>query len=287
MTTAFVLSGGASLGSIQVGMLRALESAGIVPDLIVGTSVGAVNGAWIAGAYSAASIDGLAALWRSMSRPRIFPTDPLTGLAGVLGRGDHLVPPRRLRRLIREHIQFTDLELATTPFHTVSSDVLTGRSVRLSTGSAVDAIAASAAIPGIFPPVPVDGRLLIDGGAVQNLPIREAVDLGADTVWVLPTGASCPISQPPSSALEMMLRGLQLALNAQMAAEIAACEGLVDLRLVPPLCPVAVNPADFSQAADLIRRAERETGAWLAAAAGFAGQERLLAPHRHPAGGPR
>ncbi|WP_024793862.1 patatin-like phospholipase family protein [Tomitella biformata] len=285
MTTAFVLSGGASLGSIQVGMLKSLEAAGIIPDVIVGTSVGAVNGAWIAGEYSAASLDGLAGLWRSMSRAKVFPADPLTGIAGVLGRRDHLVPPRRFRRLIREHIKFPDLELAGIPFHTVSSDVLTGRSVRLSAGPAVDAIAASAAIPGIFPPVPVGGRLLIDGGAVQNLPIREAVSLGANTVWVLPTGASCPISRPPHSALEMMLRGLQLALNAQMAAEIESCQGLVDLRLVPPLCPVAVNPADFSQAADLMRRAEQETADWLAGEAGFAGQERLLVPHRHPVGG--
>lgn len=283
MSIAFVLSGGASLGSIQVGMLKSLEAAGIVPDLIVGTSVGAVNGGWIAGDYSADSIDGLARLWRSMSRQMVFPTNPATGISAILGRSDHLVSPRRLRRMIGAHLKFTDLESAATPFHTVCSDVLTGRSVRLSTGPAVDAIAASAAIPGIFPPVAVDGTLLIDGGAVQNLPVRAAVELGADQVWVLPTGASCPLTRPPESALEMMLRGLQLALNAQMAAEIASCQAEADIRLVPPLCPVTVSPADFSQAADLMRRAAEETARWLAREPGFDAQERLLAPHRHPA----
>ena len=284
MTTAFVLSGGASLGSIQVGMLKSLEAAGIVPDVIVGTSVGALNGAWIAGEYSDESIEGLAVLWRSMRRAKIFPADPLIGLAGVLGRGDHLIPPRRLRRLILENIKFTDIGEATTPFHAVATDLRTGRSVVASAGLAVDAIAASAAIPGIFPPVLVEDQLLVDGGAVDNVPVRAAVELGADVVWVLPTGASCPIARPPGSVVGMMLRGLQLALNAQMAAEIAHCRSLADVRLVPPLCPVTVNPADFSQAADLIRRAEEETADWLAGTPSFVNQERLLAPHRHGRG---
>src|SRR5919197_5814101 len=92
-TTAFVLSGGASLGAIQVGILRALYERVIVPDLVVGTSAGALNGAFIASRpQSVATADALGEVWRGLRRGQVFPLNPLTGLLGFLGSRDHLVP---------------------------------------------------------------------------------------------------------------------------------------------------------------------------------------------------
>src|SRR5947208_12258169 len=102
---AFVLSGGAALGAIQVGMLRALYERGIAPDLIVGTSAGALNGAFIASRpQTVATADALGAVWRGLRHGQVFPLKPLTGLLGFLGSRDHLVPESGVRRLIERHV---------------------------------------------------------------------------------------------------------------------------------------------------------------------------------------
>ena len=280
MTTAFVLSGGASLGSIQVGMLLALAEAGIKPDLIVGTSVGAVNGGWLASRPGVAGIAELGHVWRSLSRGEVFPIRPLVGLLGFLGERRNLVPGSGLHRLLRRHLQFTRLEDAPVPLYVVATDVLSGKDVLLSSGSAADAIAASAAIPAVLPPVTIDGRDLMDGGVVNNAPLSHAVELGADVVYVLPTGYACALEAAPRGVLEMALHAFTLAINRRLAADIARFEDTVDLRVVPPLCPEHVSPIDFSQAAMLISKAHQETRRWLTEPRG-AGQAVLLAPHRH------
>lgn len=281
MTTAFVLSGGASLGSIQVGMLRALAEDGIAPDLIVGTSVGAVNGVWIASRPQVEGIDALADLWRSLSRRDVFPTRPLAGLLGFLGRRRNLVPNTALRQLVEEHCEFSRLEDAPIPLHVVATDVLSGEDVLLSSGSAVDAILASTAIPGVFPPVRVDGRDLIDGGVVNNTPLSHAIALGADTIWVLPTGYACALTASPKGALAMALHGLTLTVNQRLAVEVQHYERVVDLRVVPPLCSVRISPSDFSHSAELIGQSHRSTRRWLASGRPTAGQAALLEPHHH------
>jgi NTE family protein len=281
MTTAFVLSGGASLGSIQVGMLLGLAEAGITPDLIVGTSVGAVNGGWVASRPSVTGIGALADVWRSLSRDDVFPTRPLVGLLGFLGLRPNLVPDKGLRRLLADHLEFSRLEDAPIPLHVVATDLLSGEDVLMSSGDAVDAIAASAAIPAVFPPVNINGRDLIDGGVVNNTPLSHAVALGADRVWVLPTGYSCALPESPRGALAIALHALTLTVNQRLAADVARFEEAVDLRVIPPLCPIQISPADFSHSAQLIERSHDTTREWLAGRPRFAGQAALLEPHRH------
>ena len=151
--TAFVLSGGAALGAIQAGMLRALYERGIKPDLIVGSSVGAVNGAFIASRpFTPATADELAEVWQRVGRGQVFPLNPLAGFLGFFGTRRHLVPDGGLRELLAEHMEFERLEQAAVPFHVITTEVLSGSEVRLSRGPALDAVMASAAIPGIFPP---------------------------------------------------------------------------------------------------------------------------------------
>jgi NTE family protein len=281
MTTAFVLSGGASLGAIQVGMLLGLAEAGIAPDLIVGTSVGAVNGGWVASRPDIAGIEALADVWRSLSRNDVFPNRPILGLLGFLGRRPNLVPDGGLRRLLADHLRFARLEDAPIPFHVVATDVLSGQDVLLSSGDAVDAIAASAAIPAVFPPVNIDGRDLIDGGVVNNTPLSHAVALGADLIWVLPTGYSCALPESPRAALAMALHALILIVNQRLAVDVARFEGAVDLRVIPPLCPIGISPADFSHSAELIVRSHDTTREWLAGRHRVTGQAAVLEPHRH------
>lgn len=278
MTTAFVLSGGANLGAAQVGMLAALHEVGVQPDLVVGTSVGAVNGAWVAGG---ADIEELGEVWRSLRRESVFPTRPLGGLLGFLGRSDHLVPSSGIRRILRDHLRFDRLEEAPVPFHVVATDVLSGHDVLLSDGDAADAILASTAIPGVLPPVRIGGRQLMDGGVVNNTPISHAVALGADVIWVLATGYSCALARTPGSALGMALHAVTLAVHQRLAVDVERYEQRVDLRVVPPLCPITVAPTDFGRATELIDRAHGLTRDWLASTMPTWGQATLLEPHRH------
>ncbi|ORV91625.1 alpha/beta hydrolase [Mycobacterium interjectum] len=281
MPTAFVLSGGASLGAIHVGMLLALADEGEHPDLIVGTSVGAVNGGWIASRPDLPGIRGLGDLWTSLSRRAIFPAHPISGAMGMLGRRSHLVPNIELRRLLADKLEFARLEDAPVPLHVVATDVISGTDVLLSSGNAVDAITASAAIPGVFPPVQINGRDLMDGGVVNNTPVSHAVALGADRVWVLPTGYSCDLPAAPKTAVNMALHAMTLAVNHRLAVDVERFERAVDLRVIRPLCPIATSGADFSHAATLIERSHAATREWLAAHPPSTGQAELLEPHRH------
>jgi NTE family protein len=262
-------------------MLQALTAHGVRPDMIIGTSAGAVNGAWLAGGDTESDLAQLADIWRRIRRNDVFPTDPITGLLGLAGRGNHLVPDRGLRRLLRKNLRFERLEDAPIPLHVVATDVVSGVDVRLSQGNAVDAIVASAAIPGVFPPVSIGGRLLMDGGVVENTPIGHAVTLGATTVWVLPSGGACGIEKVPDSALGLALHAIMLAISQRIAFDIERYETRAELRVVPPLCPLSISPADFSHSAELIERARTQTDAWLETATPTAGQSRLLTVHSH------
>lgn len=279
MTTAFVLSGGAALGAVQVGMLQALEAAGIRPDLVVGTSVGAINAAWIAGDPTGTHLDDLEALWVSIRRGQVFPSGP-TGLFGLLGRRSGLVDQRQLRKLISRHITYELLEDAGVLLHVVVTDVLTGRDVRLSRGPVIDAILASAAIPGVFAPVMIDGRAYMDGGVVNNAAISHAVAEGANTVYVLPTGWSCSLDRPPVGALGMALHGLAVLVQHRLADDVDHFRSIIDVRVVPPPCPIKVGPADFSHARELIDQGRASATAWLSHQDEV--DVRLLRPHDHP-----
>ncbi|MDX8050771.1 patatin-like phospholipase family protein [Lentzea sp. BCCO 10_0798] len=265
MKTAFVLAGGGSLGAVEVGMLSALADESIQPDLVVGTSVGAVNGVWYATHPGPEGVLALTDLWTSLSRNDVFPIRPVRGLLGVLGLSDHLVPSTALRRLLRAHLSGTTLENTPVPAHVGATDVLSGEEVLLSEGDAVDALMASTAIPAVFPPVSLGGRYLMDGGAVNNNPVSHAVALGADRVWVLPTGYACDLERPPRSALAMALHALTLLVNHRLAVDVERYRDEVDLRVVPPLCPLSVSPADFSRSRELIDAAHESTVDWLAA----------------------
>ena len=263
MTVAFVLSGGASLGAVQVGLLKALVERDISPDVIVGTSVGAINGAFVASrGFTPDTIDELSEIWLGMRRGRVFPAEPLTGFLGFLGARRNLVPAGALRRLITRHVEHDRLEDLPTPLHVIACDVLTGGEVRLSSGPLIEAVLASAAIPGIFPPVEVQGRLLIDGGVANNTPISHALDLRPSHVYILPTGGPCELTAPPRGALGMLIHATSLLVAQRFAGEAMTLSGS-RVTILPPPCPIRVQPTDFGHASDLIDRAYEDAYVFL------------------------
>ena len=281
MATAFVLSGGGSLGAVQVGMLQGLAAVDIVPDLVVGSSVGALNAAFLASHPGPKGATDLAAIWAGLNRGSVFPTNPTRLLRAVSGRAVSLTDPHKLRRLLEEHLGYERLEQAHCPVAVVATELLTGRESVLTEGPVVDAVLASAALPGIFPPVELDGSLLMDGGVVNNTPISAARDLGADLIYVLPTGYACALHEAPRSALAMALHAVTVAIQRRLIDDVRALQHEVELRVVPPLCPVSVSPVDFRQTTTLIERAREATLGWLDKPTSE-DQSRQLALRAHP-----
>ena len=284
MTTAFVFSGGGSLGAVQVGMMLALAERAVTPDLLVGTSVGALNAAFLAADPSHRGALALAQVWSGLRRRDVFPMPGAGAVKALAGRRDHLLDVEPLRRLLTQTLPFKRLEDAPWPVAVVATEVTTGLEVVLAEGDAVDAVIASASLPGVFPPVDVDGHLLIDGGVVNHTPISVAVELGADRVVVLPTGYACALESPPRSALAMVVHAFTLATQRRLIDDVRRLQGRLDLRVIPPLCPVSVSPVDFARSGELIDRARRATRRWLDADRAV-DQSRDLMPHRH--GGPQ
>ncbi|HET7529432.1 MAG TPA: patatin-like phospholipase family protein [Mycobacteriales bacterium] len=284
MTTAFVLSGGGSLGAVQVGMLLALADRQVVPDLFVGTSVGALNAAFLAGRPGPRGIDELAGIWSRLRRQDIFPTTPARLLRAATGRESGFADPAPLRRLVAEHLSYDRLEDAPWPVTVVATEVTTGQEVQLASGPAVDAVLASAALPAVFPPVAIDDHVLMDGGVVNNTPISAAMSLGADVIYVLPTGYACALTAAPRSPVGMAMHAVTVAIQQRLIADVQSCQGQVTLRVAPTLCPLAVSPVDFRHTRELIRRARRATQGWLDAPfADDQSRHLRLHSHAHPA----
>jgi NTE family protein len=257
--TAFVFAGGSSLGAIQVGMLQALLAHGWQADFVVGSSVGAINAAHFAGDPTADGVDRLARVWRGMKRSDVFATPALRSLVRLVSRHGHLVESAALARLIERHLPFRRLEEARLPCHIVVTDMLEGVEIRIAEGPAVPALLASA--------------------------VSAAVELGAKRIVVLPTGYSCALDAPPRSAVATALHALNILISRQVTDAVRRCRSLVEVVVVPPLCPLGASPVDFSCAGALIDRARRSTEEWLGKGVEQVdGVPHQLPPHTHHPG---
>jgi NTE family protein len=283
--TAFVLTGGGSLGAVQVGMLQALEEHGVAPDLLAGTSAGALNAAWVAGhGTSAESLTALAELWTQVRRAEVFPVTLCTVWRALIRGSGAVSSGAPLGRLVRHHAGIRDLEEAVVPTVVMASDVLTGLPVALDRGPLDTAVRASAAIPGIFPPVLVRGRWLVDGGVAQAAGVAHAVAGGATEVYVLPSGYPCALPHPPTTPIGMALHAFTLLLHQRLVTEVTAARlaGAVEIHVLPPLCPLSVSAADFTRAAELTSRGREAAAAWLRSGrTAPAHPERVLSLHEH------
>jgi NTE family protein len=259
--TAFVFAGGGSLGAVQVGMLEALLSARLQPDFVVGASVGAINASYFAGAPSAEGVARLAILWSGARRSDIFPFT-FTSLLGLLRGQGHIVSPSGLRRLLKANMPYVRLEDAAIPVHITATDVQ-GMAVCLSKGPVLDAVLASAAIPGIFPPVRIGGRMLMDGSIAIDSPLRVAADLGASTIVVLRTGYACSLKELPKGAIARALHAITLLIEWRLLHDLERLPDEIHVCFVPVLCPLDVEPYDFSASRYLIQSAMDSTRKWL------------------------
>jgi len=258
-----VFAGGGSFGAIQVGMMQSLASHGIGADMVVGSSVGAINGAFYAGDPTLDGVKRLASIWCGLKRHDVFPISMRT-LLGFLWRRDFLIPHDGIRKLIDDHIPYRNLEQAKLPVHIVTTDIITGESVVLSDGPTADAIVASTAIPGAFSPIHYKDYYLADGAVSSNTPVRIAVKKGAKRLIILPTGHACANEAPPVGAVANALHALTLLISRQLVGELENLGPDIEYYVVPPLCPLVGSPYDFSRTADHIARAIDATDAWLA-----------------------
>jgi NTE family protein len=261
--TAFVFAGGGSFGAVQVGMMQSLASHGVTADMVVGSSVGALNGAFYAGDPTVDGIKRLASIWRGLKRQDVFPISMRT-LLGFLWRRDFLISHDGIRKLVDDHIPYRNLEEAKLPVHIVTTDIITGDSVVLSDGPTADAIVASTAIPGAFSPIHYKDYYLADGAVSSNTPVRIAVNKGAKRLIIMPTGHACANQAPPVGAVANVLHAITLLIARQLVDDLEDLGPDIEYYVVPPLCPLVGSPYDFSRTAEHISRAIDATDAWLA-----------------------
>jgi NTE family protein len=264
----FVLAGGGNLGALQVGMLRALFESGIRPGMIVGTSVGAANGAFIATRSDLSGLEEIARLWIGLRRRDVLGISVAALIRGARQRRDHFFDSEALRSILQSFVGFDRLEDAPIPLAVVATGLATGESVVLDSGDAATSLLASSAVPRLLPPVEIDGRILVDGAASADIPVREAIALGARDIYVLPTA--------PLQVTRWLAR--------PVLREIEGIESST-LHIVPP--PVVRVPlADLSQSERLIDLGYEHARRWIdggeASLADSAGDDSLHAHRRRP-----
>lgn len=261
MSRAFVLSGGGAAGAWQVGQLRALLEAGVRPDLVVGTSVGAINAAVIAEDPSLEGADRLARIWTRTRRSDLLPPWGWGRLGALSKRA--LYSSHGLRRLIERNLSYRLIEEAAIPLKVVTTSLETGEARVLTTGPVVEALLASAAIPGIYPSVRIGGERLVDGGITGNVPVAPAVEAGAEEIFVLAASSRCPPPAPVERLQDVLLFSASLLLRPS-TDNLAACfASSARVTVLPSSCPFPVGPFDLSLTSRLIDEAREQTASFL------------------------
>ncbi|MEV6968399.1 patatin-like phospholipase family protein [Hamadaea sp. NPDC051192] len=229
--TAFVLGGGGVLGAVEVGMLRALARAGITPDLIVATSIGAINGAMVAADPTPTVTDQLVRLWAAPEMGEVYGESIPRQLRRFATR-THLHSPLPLRRLLEKALpgKFGELRV---PLHLGAVSIERAAESWFSTGPLLPAVMAAAAVPGLLPPVDLDGEHYVDGGIVNSLPIAQAVELGAQDIYALHVGRLDKPLSPPQRPWEVAQTAMEIGRRARLARDLAAVPDGVSVHVLP------------------------------------------------------
>lgn len=232
-TTAFVLGGGGRLGAAEVGMLAALTDAGIAPDMVLGTSIGAINGVAIADDPSVEGVARLRALWSDVERSGMFG-------GGVVDRVRHIAATRTslhsnepLRRLLDRVVGGRRIEDLPVRFQCVAACIETAEATWFDSGPVTDRVLASCAVPGLLPPVEVDGLHYLDGGVVDSIPVRRAIELGAERIFVLQVGRIEEPLRVPRRPHEVALVAFEIARRHSFATAMASRPEGVEVHVLP------------------------------------------------------
>ncbi|HET8718793.1 MAG TPA: patatin-like phospholipase family protein [Nocardioidaceae bacterium] len=269
--TAFVLGGGGVLGAAEVGMLQALFERGVRPDLVVGTSVGAINGALVAADPSAAAVGRLERVWRDLAARGIFAGSVLARMGTLVRTRTHLHPREPLRDLLAEHLPVQTFAELRVPFQCVAASIERAAEHWFADGPLVEALLASCAVPGLLPPVELGGEHYLDGGLVHSIPVGRAVTLGAGTIYVLHVGRIDRPLRPPARPWEVATVAFEIARRHRFTADLAALPGDVTLHVLPSgnEGPPAAGDLrnlryrNFAAVPDLIERAHVAAGRYL------------------------
>jgi NTE family protein len=254
--TAFVLGGGGNLGAIQVGMLRALVTRGIKPDVIYGCSVGALNAAAFACDPTINGVERMQRTWLDPVTWQVFSSSRLTAPLLLLRKGRSMVGNQRLRQLIESTIDALTFETLRLPLRVVATSLASGNARWFTRGPIIEPILASAALPAVLPPV------VIDGAVVDNVPISQAVREGAERIVVLHVGNFDRPRPTPQRPLDVLLQAFSIARNHRFATEVAEDHG-VELLVLPGVDPGPLKRNDFSKTEQLIDRADAAAAAYL------------------------
>jgi NTE family protein len=231
---AFVLSGGGPLGALQVGALKALFEAGIRPDLCVGTSVGALNATFVSFDPTLAGIARLERVWKGLSEQELFPGGRLrASWARMLVRGNRVFDNSGIRKLVESRLGEARFEEAQVPFAVVATEVDSGKEALFSSGPVIEPLLASAAMPGIYPPVEIEGRSYIDGGVANNVPIAPAVEMGATTAYVMDATSHSRQRRPLTRPIDYLLHAFSLARSQRLHLDLQIYGDKVHLVMIP------------------------------------------------------
>ena len=266
-----MLGGGGHQGAYEVGMLRALFEHAVTPDLVVGTSVGALNGAAVAARPEGDTVDRLREVWLNLDGAGIFGSSFVAGAAHFVRSRTHLHSNRPLRAMIDRLMPAQRFEDLAVPFQCVAASIERAAEHWFDTGPLADAILASCAIPGVLPPVEIGGEHFVDGGIVNSIPIARAVELGATEIYVLHVGRIERPLTPPKTPLQVAVVAFEIARRHRFARDLATLPPGVTAHILPtgePARPTKaqlseLNYRDFKATARRIDRAHRATAAYL------------------------
>jgi len=265
--TTFVLGGGGSNGAAEVGGLRALLERGIQPDLILGTSVGAINGAAVAADPTVDGVEQLRDMWLNLDDADVFGGSIFSGAAQLFRTRTHLHSNQGLRRMLSERLpeRFEDLKV---PFACVAASIERAAEHWFTSGPLPIAILASAAVPGVLPAVEIDGEHFVDGGIVNSIPVSRAVESGARDIFVLQVGRLEAPLEPPRTPVQVGLVAFEIARRHRFSRDMATLPKRVRAHVLPtgdakPPKLSQLNYRNFRSIAERIDRAYEAASAYL------------------------
>jgi NTE family protein len=232
--TAFVLGGGGLLGAVEVGMLRALAEADIEPDIILGTSVGALNGALVAADPGPGVIDRLVALWEAAAVGKeVYGDGAVRQMTRAVRTGTHLHSAKPLRERLQAELGDLTFDELAIPFQCCAACIERASEHWFTGGRVVDAVVASAAVPGLLRPARVGNEHFLDGGIVNSIPVGRAVEVGADRIFILQVGRVDRPLKPPRKPWEVARVSFEIARRHRFHREMAALPEHVEAHVLP------------------------------------------------------
>ncbi len=263
---AFIFSGGGNLGAVQVGMLRALVEAAIVPDLIVGCSVGAINGAAFAAEPNIDGVNRLTRLWDRMGtgEPNLMPPSRfLPMLAQLARKGESLHDRETLANLLDDELPVKTFDDLAIDFSCVATNLVTATEHWFDSGRLVPALLSSAALPAVYPAFETSAGRFIDGGVLHEIHVHRAIELGATTIYVLHVGHLEGRDLDVQRPFDGISRAYWVARRYRMEEDLRSVPKSVTLHRLPAGSMPRLRFDDFSNSSELAKLAYSATTEYL------------------------